>query len=904
MTNFTRFFSLLAQTERTANGDELFQNPFVVIALIVVAAFLIFMLGNWVARQLRMVDHGWKIGLVSLTVAAGLLVIMTSWPPKLGIDLSGGVILVYEVSDEEQNVPMPELVAALKRRINPSGVKEIVVRQYGDRQVEIIIPEVEAAEIDYLKQMITTAGALKFRIMAQRSTDDLRLFDLAEKSIEIPSRQILDGDQLLGEWVWLGIDKNASTNSDPIYLVNVNPQENMTRTIQGREQILMQITTFNVEGKDLESATPDYDEVGRPSVSFTMTGPGAAKFGGLTSTNRNRRLGIVLDEELLSAPSINDTITNRGIITGNFSQQDVDVLAGVLKAGKLPTSLKKDPISDNEVSAILGDDTVQKGKVAITISLVAVLAFMLLYYRFAGIVACLALALNLLLILSVMILVKAALTLPGLAGLVLTVGMSVDANVLIFERIREELAKGAALRMAIRNGFGRATRTIVDANITTLITAVVLYAIGTDQIKGFAVTLFLGILMSMYSAVFCSRVIFDIAERKRWISKLKMTQAIGATNFDFIGKRQIAAVCSLCLIVIGLVGAVTRGKNLFDIDFNGGSSVQIMLKNTMPIADVRDKLTAHLEIYHPSVIEVQIEGHLPNTIYKVDTAITGEIDDNTLSDPSSSSVGADTSGLTIIEQEIEKALEGKTKTVDFERRDGNTGQITARITLTDPMPLNEVRKKLNPANTSRQMITGIRSFEPIITSAEGTDSEATSTVLVKLKVSGSTVLQDQLTKIFPGELLQHQVDFSDPTLISSGTGTTDATNESDLQQPVHSLPVAEEPVAEEPVAEEPVAEEPVAEEPVAEEPVAEEPVAEEPVAEEPVAEEPVAEEPVAEEPVAEEPVARNQSQRNQSQRNQSKNRAAIQQRLTEPLALIEHCHPTACWLLPATMGGC
>ena len=865
MTNFMRFFSLLAQTEPAANGDEPLQNPFLLITLIVAAAFLIFMLGNWIARQLRMADHGWKIGLVSLTIVAGVFVTMTSWPPKLGIDLSGGVILVYEVNDEEQNVPMSELVAALKRRINPSGVKEIVVRQYGDRQVEIIIPEVEAAEIDYLKQMITTAGALKFRIMAQRSIDDIRLFELAEKNIEIPSRQILDGDQLLGEWAWRGIDKDASTDSDPIYQVNVNPQENMTRTIQGRQQVLMQITTFNVEGKDLESATPDYDEVGRPAVSFTMTGPGAAKFGGLTSTNRNRRLGIVLDEELLSAPSINDTITNRGIITGKFSQQDVDVLAGVLKAGKLPTSLKKDPISDNVVSAILGDDTVQKGKVAITVSLVAVLAFMVLYYRFAGIVACLALAANLLLILSVMILVKAALTLPGLAGLVLTVGMSVDANVLIFERIREELARGSALRMAIRNGFGRATRTIVDANITTLITAVVLYAIGTDQIKGFAVTLFLGILMSMYSAVFCSRVIFDIAERKRWISKLKMTQVIGATNFDFIGKRQIAAVCSLCLIVIGLVGAVTRGKNLFDIDFNGGSSVQIMLNQAMPISDVRDKLTDHLEIYHPSVIGVEIREHPSNTIYKIDTAITGEIDDNTLRDPSSNSVGADTSGLTIIAQEIEKALEGKTKTVDFESRDGHTGQITARITLTDPMALKEVRQKLNPANTSQQVITGIRSFEPIITSAEGTNSEATSTVLVKLKISGSTVLQDQLTKIFPGELRQHQVDFSDPTLVSSGTGTTDAPHEPDLQPPVHSLPAQEEPAQEEPAQEEPAQEEPAQEEPAQEEPAQEEPAQEEPAQEEPAQEEPAQEEPAQEEPAQEEPAQEEPAQEEPAQ---------------------------------------
>ena len=147
---------------------------------------------------------------------------------------------------------------------------------------------------------------------------------------------------------------------------------------------------------------------------------------------------------------------------------------------------------------------------------------MLVYYRWAGIVACLALLANLVLILAVMILVKAAFTLPGMAGLVLTVGIAVDNNVLIFERIREELGHGAAMRMAIRNGFSRATRTIIDANLTTLITALVLYWIGTDQIRGFAVTLILGIVMSMYTAIFCSRIVFDVAERKRWITQLSM----------------------------------------------------------------------------------------------------------------------------------------------------------------------------------------------------------------------------------------------------------------------------------------------------------------------------------------------------------------------------------------------
>ena len=176
---------------------------------------------------------------------------------------------------------------------------------------------------------------------------------------------------------------------------------------------------------------------------------------------------------------------------------------------------------------MLGDDTIRKGKVSIVISLVAVLIFVAIYYRFSGLVACAALLMNLILIMATMVMLNAPLTLPGLAGLVLTIGMSVDANVLIFERIREELSRGAALRMAIRNGFARATTTIVDANVTTLITAMVLYAIGTDQIRGFAVTLILGILMSMYTAIFCSRVVFDIAEKRHWITRTEDDANLG-----------------------------------------------------------------------------------------------------------------------------------------------------------------------------------------------------------------------------------------------------------------------------------------------------------------------------------------------------------------------------------------
>jgi SecD/SecF fusion protein len=244
---------------------------------------------------------------------------------------------------------------------------------------------------------------------------------------------------------------------------------------------------------------------------------------------------------------------------------------------------------------------------------------MIVYYRFAGIVACIALTFNLLLVLALMVLIKAAFTLPGLAGLVLTIGMSVDANVLIYERIREELRSGAALRMAIRNGFSRAMSAIIDSNVTTIIAGVALYYIGTDQVKGFAVTLILGILTSMFTAIFFSRIVFDVAERRGWITQIRMAKLISTTNFDFLRVRWIAGGLSIAVILIGLIAVYFRGQQMLDIDFTGGSSVTFTLKpsDAMPINQVRDTLE-QTELDEKNLVIVQLGDD--NLRYTIDSS--------------------------------------------------------------------------------------------------------------------------------------------------------------------------------------------------------------------------------------------------------------------------------------------
>ena len=328
-------------------------------------------------------------------------------------------------------------------------------------------------------------------------------------------------------------------------------------------------------------------------------------------------MGIILDGELYSAPSINSTIFDRGEITGRFTRAEVDDLVKVLNAGSLPAALTKDPVRDLTTGPTLGGDTIQKSRDAMVISSILVPLFMLWYYRFAGLVANLALVLNMVMLVAVMILVKAPFTLPALAGLALTVGMAVDNNVLIYERLREELHHGAALRMAIRNAFHRAGVVIIDANCTHLIAATVLFVVGTEQVRGFAVTFWLGAVLSIWATMFVARVVFEIAERRQWITKVKMMQVIGHTEFDFMHWFPVTASISVIITVLGLLIAFHRGVGLFDIDFTGGVSVQTVFTEAQDIGDIR-KRVAHLP--DVAVSNVQIQGEKEGGRFIIDTS--------------------------------------------------------------------------------------------------------------------------------------------------------------------------------------------------------------------------------------------------------------------------------------------
>ena len=628
------------------------------------------------SSKVREPDQAWRLAVVASATIIGALYIGAKHGDdqyvtekfKLGVDLAGGVNLVYAIEMEQDEdggeaVQMNEqdmqgLLSALGRRLNPSGALDLILRPYGNNtHVEIVVPNATDEEIRQLKEIITNTGALEFLIQIGAKDPDhesVRSRMDATFAATVNSELVKDDQgQTIGRWVRVGKDQNgdfeynASSGGSikrvfyhedgdeeievktPVLIWNDlhnhlsadNPahvaieqafndiagnatdkefSDRMKLANVSRIEVLMQQPSEQetVSGEDLKTVRTSFDENLNPSVDFTMKAGSSSKFGRFTAQNVEKQLSIVLDGNLLSSANINSRISEHGTITGDFTQAEVDSIVGVLRAGALPSTLNPLPESENKMGASLGTATIAKGQLAISISLAVVLVFMIgWYFGVPGIVAAFALILNLILILSVMVMIGASFTLSGMAGLVLTVGMAVDANVLIFERIREELADGARIKAAIRNGFSRATITIIDANLTTLITAILLYAIGTDQIRGFAITLILGIIMSMFTAIYASRGLFAIAAGMKMISENSWCLKQGwlnRINVHFMSKTKlrIAAFISLIIITSGLVLTVNRKSEMLAIDLSGGTSA-IFTMDDQTAAGIEQEIKAN-----------------------------------------------------------------------------------------------------------------------------------------------------------------------------------------------------------------------------------------------------------------------------------------------------------------------
>jgi SecD/SecF fusion protein len=608
-----------------------------------------------------------KLILILFATLAGLAAM---WPPdkklRLGIDLSGGTILVYKVVRDgtSRDYTMDDLIAALKKRADPDGVKEIPIRKIGGDRIEIILPEATDAEVEEIKKMLTDVGSLEFRILANRKHNETA-FDRAlapgglskppygykwarlgevssgdnprfEKDAIIDMAQDWKKDRYTSLDVYLTgkdasgddrtvaakvrrntsntlfLEKPHGMKSISAYRVEFNPsgihasdpnKRSPSDVLVRDEKVsagrvesyilcLVDKPGQEVTGDYLKTVKPDVDQQFQPAVHFEFSSKGATRFGRLTHEHRPEeggaflyRLGILLDNLLVSAPVLKDEIRDSGIIEGGpqgFKLKEVEHLVQVLRAGHLPASVDPKPLQEETVGPTLGEDTIAKGEFAILISLLTVPIFMVIYYRFAGVVAVLALLVNMILLIGSMAYIQATFSLPGLAGLALTIGMAVDANVLVFERMREEKERGASLAQQIRNGFNRAWVTIFDSHVTNLLAAIVLYIVGTEEVKGFALTMIIGMAWNLFTAVFMSRVIFEYCYTRGWLKKVTMLKLLDKTNIDFIGPRYYCMAGSLILIILGLVATFVRGQGMFNIDFTGGTLVTIRLNDNDP----------------------------------------------------------------------------------------------------------------------------------------------------------------------------------------------------------------------------------------------------------------------------------------------------------------------------------
>jgi SecD/SecF fusion protein len=336
----------------------------------------------------------------------------------------------------------------------------------------------------------------------------------------------------------------------------------------------------------------DIGSMGVASIGFTTTDDGARTFARVTGNNIGRRMAIILDGRVFSAPNIQGRIPNgRGEITGMNSLEEAKDLSIVLRAGALPAPMEIQ--YKQVVGPSLGADAISSGKWASIMGLIAVFIFMAIYYRTSGLIANFALVLNLLFLLAVMAAFNATLTLPGIAGIILTMGMSIDANILIFERIKEELRAGKkTIRQAVNSGYDNALRTIVDANITTLITAFALYEFGTGPIRGFAVTLGFGIMISMFTAIVITRTLYDTLIERWHLEGVSIGKAdpFGRYTFSFMKFGKTAFIITWSVILIGLITIGVRGGIKWGLDFQGGSLIEVHFDPPVEVQTIRNAL--------------------------------------------------------------------------------------------------------------------------------------------------------------------------------------------------------------------------------------------------------------------------------------------------------------------------
>ena len=541
----------------------------------------------------------------------------------LGLDLQGGIQTVLTLnwredmdkaaleayredpntdSDDEIEALVQETVyQQLVNRISEFEAKEPIIQKLGSNQIQVQLPGEK--NVDRALDLITTAADLDFNIVAGN-----------DETIQVLSR--IKGaypDEFStfferpapGEPVWVKPENFlrakefvTKINAEPAVVAEDKLLAFSRAPKPGQSQrysvyVLDREPIHTGEGLTSASATPDPQNPANWAILFTFEGEGAAKFGEATEANVNRAMAIVLDGNVMSAPNINSRIDFNGQITGQFDANEARDLAIALNSGSMAVKPRIDSI--DVVSASLGADSVKSGVTSALWGLALVGVFVLVYYMVPGGIALVALLLNAVYVLAAMAYFDMTLTLPGIAGLILTIGMAVDANVLIFERIREELRLGHSVKSAIDTGFSKATVTILDANVTTFIAAIVLFQFGTGPIEGFAITLSIGVCASVFTALIVGRALFDAVFDSGKFKRVKMLSIVKPdTHIGFMNWRRYCGTASAVLVVGGLVlfGTNLNAGTMLGVDFKQGTNVRanIQQEGQVAIGDIRTAL--------------------------------------------------------------------------------------------------------------------------------------------------------------------------------------------------------------------------------------------------------------------------------------------------------------------------
>ncbi|MGI8820763.1 MAG: protein translocase subunit SecD [Chthoniobacterales bacterium] len=531
-------------------------------ALTFVFGLLLLVLFGWYFAT----EHGRRKRLLStalmvLLVAFSIAII---YPPQkkiaLGLDIKGGTsFLLRLISTSEKEVTgdtLAQAVEVIRKRVDYFGGGEPVISPVGNDRIMVQIPGLSTEKIEEARGQLSRVAKLEFRLVYPDNGDKLRAIDAGTDVI--PPEYRIESYRLHGE--------DGKPGAEERLLVK-------KKADLGGERVANSHAFFGNEGW---------------GVTMNFDADGGKRFGEITEKNKGHRFAIVLDGAIQSAPVIRDAIYGGSAqITGRFGEQEARNLASVLENPlQTPVSIEE----QRSVSPTLGADSIRVSLIAGLIGLLLTLLFMMVYYRFAGFVANIALVVNIILLIGALTMFNFVLTLPGIAGIILTIGMAVDANVLIYERLREELALGKSLKVALQAAYEKAFSSIFDANVTTLITAVILFWKATGPVKGFAISLTLGILASMFTALIVSRNVFSWVVDNDRVKKLTMMHVISSHNFDFLGKGFLATMISVAIIAAGMIALGIRGEKNFGVDFRGGDLLTLSTAQAVPLDKVRAAL--------------------------------------------------------------------------------------------------------------------------------------------------------------------------------------------------------------------------------------------------------------------------------------------------------------------------